>query len=1376
MWLRRIVISLLSLVVVLLLAIGFIGFTRAGTDLALKLADPFLNSEDQKISISGAGPLLTGRLRIDRITVADAKGVYATVDGLAVDWSPSSLLALKLEIDRAAAQRVDVRRAPVSTKQSSSQSSSSLPVSIDLKQLSLPEILLGSELVGQEERLAADASLKIGRDGLSCNATVKDLGNTSASANFAGRYDAASQTLMLDAKAEEPRGGVIASLLNLPDKPALAFAIKGNGPLANWQGKAAASVEGVPVVDLDTVIRKSEAGPFDVSIKGGGAFDAVLPPVMEPLFKGKTQIDLAVSADPAGTLTVSRGGISTGTLTADLGGTLSLKGANDFRAHVTPVGDSAVFTLPLGKETVGLDLRSLQATVSGSADKAKIDAALDLKSLTADQGTLRGVQLTAHSDAFDLQAPSGTIGTVLNIGSSTFKQNDLNRLLRAPLKLTAPVVVTPKTVAADYRLESASLGGHGKVAYDLADGALDAEVNMFAAPGALPETLASRLTDTVGLSGKITLSNGEIVAKDIALKSQFLDAKGRASLKDGAIDAALDGTLPDIALLSKSAKGKGSFSLSAGGTVDEPSVKVALSVPKAVLSGKELDDFRADVAASLKNGAIAGDVKATGSIAGQKINVDAVMKQADGGTAIPDLQVRVGPNRIAGALTLDADFTPQGKLSFNLPDLSLLGAMAAQPLSGGVTGDVSLSLPEGQLAARVDLSGDRVRYDTIDLAGIKVGIDYRKSGLSGDARVATIKSGSNALDALALTFNQNGTKTNFGLDGRYQGEPLAVSGSMAPSGDKTVVQLDRASATLQRIPIRLSGPTALTLVDGGVRVDGLKLQLGNGSVSISGVAGSALDLRVAISDLPANLANQFSPGLGADGAISGTATVTGRASDPSAQFSLTWPSASLAATRGSGLPPFALRAKGNYGGGSLSLDASASGSGLNANASGKVNLAGAGGLAMRVTGSAPLSLAQPLAAANGLAVGGQATFDISANGALTAPRLVGSIKLASGTAVLPRQNLNLNGINGTITLDGNQARISDLTAKVVSGGTLSVGGTIGIAPGSGYPADLTIKLVKAVYSDGSVVNAKLDGDLSLKGPLTGNAQLGGTIRIAEAAITIPEKIPASLAELNIKHENAPPNVVLQAKELRADEPADGASGSSSIGLALDVIAPNQIFVRGRGVDAELGGTLRVTGSAASPSVSGGFNMIRGRLTILGRRLDFTSGTIEFGGNLVPTLDLKAATSSSALSITVTVSGMASDPSIGFTSSPARPQDEVLAQLIFDRSLSSLSPLQIAQLADAVLQLAGGRSTSIFEKLRKGTGIDDLDVSTDSSGQAQVTAGKYINNRTYLQLQQGATSGSTKAIINLDVGKGLKLRGEAGSDGGGAAGIFYEKEY
>ena len=122
-----------------------------------------------------------------------------------------------------------------------------------------------------------------------------------------------------------------------------------------------------------------------------------------------------------------------------------------------------------------------------------------------------------------------------------------------------------------------------------------------------------------------------------------------------------------------------------------------------------------------------------------------------------------------------------------------------------------------------------------------------------------------------------------------------------------------------------------------------------------------------------------------------------------------------------------------------------------------------------------------------------------------------------------------------------------------------------------------------------------------------------------------------------------------------------------------------------------------------------------------------------------------------------------------------PQDEILAQLIFNRSLSNLSAFQIAQLASAVAELAGGRSNSLLSGLRNKLGVDDLDVTTDAKGGAQVSAGKYLNDRTYLELQSGSEAGGGKAIINLDVGRGVKLRGEAGATGTGG-GIFYEKEY
>ena len=147
-------------------------------------------------------------------------------------------------------------------------------------------------------------------------------------------------------------------------------------------------------------------------------------------------------------------------------------------------------------------------------------------------------------------------------------------------------------------------------------------------------------------------------------------------------------------------------------------------------------------------------------------------------------------------------------------------------------------------------------------------------------------------------------------------------------------------------------------------------------------------------------------------------------------------------------------------------------------------------------------------------------------------------------------------------------------------------------------------------------------------------------------------------------------------------------------------------------------------------------------------------------------------------MTVLITGPADAPKFRFTSSPELPEDEVLAQLVFGRSISSLSPLQIAQLAEAAAQLTGAvNGGGVLEQLRRATGVDDIDVRTDEeTGDTSLGVGKYLNDRTYLGIESGSSAGSGKARIDLDIGKGIKLRGEASSGGETKGGIFYEREY
>ncbi len=89
------------------------------------------------------------------------------------------------------------------------------------------------------------------------------------------------------------------------------------------------------------------------------------------------------------------------------------------------------------------------------------------------------------------------------------------------------------------------------------------------------------------------------------------------------------------------------------------------------------------------------------------------------------------------------------------------------------------------------------------------------------------------------------------------------------------------------------------------------------------------------------------------------------------------------------------------------------------------------------------------------------------------------------------------------------------------------------------------------------------------------------------------------------------------------------------------------------------------------------------------------------------------------------------------------------------------------------ELAGGSTNSPINKLRQGTGLDDLDVVTNSKGETSVRAGRYIRDNIYLGVEAGAR-GTTKGTVNLDISRNLKVKGAFGAEDDSSGGIFYER--
>ena len=193
---------------------------------------------------------------------------------------------------------------------------------------------------------------------------------------------------------------------------------------------------------------------------------------------------------------------------------------------------------------------------------------------------------------------------------------------------------------------------------------------------------------------------------------------------------------------------------------------------------------------------------------------------------------------------------------------------------------------------------------------------------------------------------------------------------------------------------------------------------------------------------------------------------------------------------------------------------------------------------------------------------------------------------------------------------------------------------------------------------------------------------------------------------------------------------------------------------------------------AKPIPSGGLHLRRGTFSLVGSTLNFTEGTIDFSGAGIadPSIHFIATSTTATMIATLTISGSAKNPKIVLSSVPDMPQDEILAQLLFNSSTSKLSPFQLAEIAAALASMSGATSNfDPLESLRSKFGLDRLSVGSNSSGSPTLEAGTYLARGVYLGAKQSASGGGLQATVQIDLTKGLKLETTAGSGNTSATG-------
>lgn len=819
------------------------------------------------------------------------------------------------------------------------------------------------------------------------------------------------------------------------------------------------------------------------------------------------------------------------------------------------------------------------------------------------------------------------------------------------------------------------------------------------------------------------------------------------ALKGSTFDLATTGTLGDLA-----------SGLTLAGTVTG---KIADLAPWSGLAGQAM---AGSVTLDLQGSTtlLTGAADLTGQVRGQGLGLgiamldrlmagesvlDVSLKRDETGTALRALKLTLPglTADLSGRIASDGAAIA-GRVG--LPDLGVLGA----GLGGALTGSIDLSGPLEAPRLRLVADGKDVamgqrQVDLLLKGDSRLDLDLGLKGTGGLAltrgeiaaegvsilATGQIDAGSAALNG-QLRLDEI-ARLGLGLSGAVQGDwtfsGLFASGSLALDG--TATGLSTGAPT---VDVLLAGQNNLALrldlVPEGAALRSFEMTGPRMSLSATGMLGAqGQDLQVThrIADLEVLV-----PGL--PGSLESKGSLRHAATGFTLDLASRGPGQIVAETRGR-LSPDLRQAD------------------------------------LTITGKASAAVANGFAEPRSLS--GNLRYDLRLQGPLALASLSGPVDLSGGRLADPAQTFGLVDMGARFTLSGGRAQVAG-NARVTSGGTVTASGQIGLtAP---FPGDIALSLTAVRLRDPELYATTVQGALTLKGPMTGGAVIAGTLDLGRTALRIPStgfSADGGLPGLRHLAEPAASRATRERAGLMAGGHGGAQGGGRGFGLNLRINAPNQVFIRGRGLDAELGGSLVLTGRTDAMAPSGAFNLIRGRLDILGRRLTLSEALLQMQGRLVPFIRIAAAVDSGGITAQVQIEGPVDDPEVRFVSSPDLPQEEVLARLLFDRGLESLTAFQAIQLAGAVATLAGRGGEGMIGNLRRRAGVDNLDIQTDATGETAVTVGKYLSDKTYTEVTVGQ-AGKSSVSINLDLAPHVTLKGQLDSEGQTGIGVFLQRDY
>jgi translocation and assembly module TamB len=1288
-----------------------------------------------------------------------------------------------------------------------------------VRSLAVDQLAVGAAVLGEDAVFGLSGKLRTGDAGRVADATL-ELQRTdedTARAALQTRLNVAERTLVLDLKATET-GGLLALLTGRPEADAFALELTGAGPLGDWQGNL--GIEAAGLARAEAQIKLALGDTTRVCIDGEfEPAPGILPAPADALVGERLQLALTAVRTGPEQLAIEELRATTALATLGGSGRLDLAAERLVAQASLQVGNLAALQGDLKMPLAGsLDLSAdldgplmqpqgrlrLAASdlVAGEITVPKIRTTLDFTMLERLNEQSARVRLSTEGDTERLRLPPAV----------ALPPQDLvwQAELSAPVDRVGTVVLERLAASGDHlrlaaegSLDASTLGGEARLALTLDDltpfarpygqpvaGAAEFDANLALAAGAelisidlyggarelsgLPAAAGALVGAAPRLEANAIVVPGEsIEVKHVRVQGNKVTLDGRLdlALPDQALDGAVTLDLPNLAplapLLGVEVDGPLTADVRLGGAVDRPALGLAARSRGLLVAGEHLDAL-----------ALTAEVEGTPEVADGKLRLAVTARNMEAELAsgfelrapslrLTDLALSAPRTRVDGDLSIDLQRQlVDGELSGRIEQLQAFAALLPVQLAGAIDLKADASAENGAQGVALAVQGNDLASDFGRLRGLglqatvadalrapRIAADLTLDDFAaGETRVgkATLRAEGTAA-ALRVTIAATGeAPAPFDLDGRLE---LALEQPIQ-------VRLEQLGGRFAEQPLSLARPATVTLARGSVAVDDLSVRFADAQLAGGFALGpQQVAAEARLERLPLALLARFgAPEL--DGRLEGRLSLSGAADNPTGSVQLKATDVALVSPTFEEVPPAQLSLSGSLEARRLRLDLRGEGVAerpIRATAelplvvdvaAGAFEVPGEG----RVAGSldAELALAR-LADVLGLddqRLEGPLRADLRLAGTVAEPAIDGTVRIDGA--------LYENGTTGTVlrdvsllaTADRRTLTIGQFSATDGVQGRLTGTGTLGLDPAADYPVDLRLRLEQARLVARDDVVATTSGDLVLNGRVNA-PMLGGSITVNRADLSIPERLGPNIVVIPVEEigRGAP----------SSPSPEHGAESDFALGLNLTVAMPGQVFVRGRGLDSEWEGQLRVAGTSAAPRVSGTLRVRRGGFELLGRRFDLRGGTIQFDGQTPPDpqLQIDAVTRAEAITAVVRISGKATAPEFRLDSEPSLPEDEVLARLLFNRGTSALGPAEAVRLAAAANTLRGG-GLGLLGRTRQAFGLDTLDVSGEGLNDGQVRAGRYLNDRVFVEVGKGAADDSEDVRVEVEILPNLSL--------------------